>query len=540
MRIPVLLYLLALAVRAFLIVTYPDPAYPDSYYYVDVAKALHNGAGLNIDFVWIFAEVGGGIPAEATLPVPANAHWLPLASFIQAYGLAAFGNSAIAHGIPLALISALAAPLTWLIAREAGARRSVQLGAALLAAVPAAGTVFMGQPENFAILHPLVAATIWLTARGLKGDPWSYVGAGLLVGLAHIARNDGFLLGGAVGLVFVFDRIGAWRNGAAPRIPLAAAVGCFAVYLLVMSPWWVRQVDVFGSISPTASSGRALWIRTMDEWNSITIPADPATFFAQGLGSLIDSRVRGLVGAIGNFGVVICSVILLPFVIWGAWLRRRSPDFAPWFAYTFIVFAGATIIWPVHVPGGAFIHSSIGLGPHAYILALEGVLALVGWIARRRPRWNEAEAGPVFVAGFVVITMLTAPLFGIGVRANWDATRQDRIALAAELDRLGIGRDERLLTIDAAGYKYWTGRPGVVTPNDPIETIEAVARAYETRWLVVERKDLAEALAPVLRGEARPAWIGPPAFAIPAGDGGSPRLALLPTCTTADDTRCEL
>jgi hypothetical protein len=248
--------------------------------------------------------------------------------------------------------------------------------------------------------------------------------------------------------------------------------------------------------------------------------------------------VRGLIGAIGNFGVVICSVILLPFVVWGGWLRRRSPDFAPWFAYTFIVFAGATIIWPVHVPGGAFIHSSIGLGPHAYILALEGVLAMVGWIAKRRPRWNETTAGPVFVAGFVAMTMLTAPLFGIGVRASWDATRQDRIALAAELDRLGVGGEERLLTIDAAGYKYWTGRPGVVTPNDPIDTIEAVARAYDTRWLVIERNDLADALTPVLRGEARPAWIGPPAFSIPARDGGVPRLSLFPTCTLPADDRC--
>ena len=110
MRPFLLLYALALLVRLVLIATYPDPAYPDSYYYVDVAKALHHGQGLNVDFVWIFAEVGGSIPADPTLPIPSNAHWLPLASFIQAYGLAVFGDNAIAHGIPMALISALAAP----------------------------------------------------------------------------------------------------------------------------------------------------------------------------------------------------------------------------------------------------------------------------------------------------------------------------------------------------------------------------------------------------------------------------------------------
>ena len=40
-------------------VLFPDPAYPDSSYYVDVARALAAGHGLNVDFVWIFAEVGG-------------------------------------------------------------------------------------------------------------------------------------------------------------------------------------------------------------------------------------------------------------------------------------------------------------------------------------------------------------------------------------------------------------------------------------------------------------------------------------------------
>jgi hypothetical protein len=98
---------------------------------------------------------------------------------------------------------------------------------------------------------------------------------------------------------------------------------------------------------------------------------------------------------------------------------------------------------------------------------------------------------------------------------------------------------DRLLSIDAAGFKYWTGRPGVVTPDDPIETIEAVARAYEIRWLILERDDAAQALGPVLSGDVDPAWIGPPAFSVPDRAGGLPRLVLYPVCTTTGDSRCE-
>ena len=54
------------------------------------------------------------------------------------------------------------------------------------------------------------------------------------------------------------------------------------------------------------------------------------------------------------------------------------------------------------------------------------------------------------------------------------------------------------MSIDAAGMKYFTGRGGVVTPNDPLPTIEAVARAYQPTWLVLERDDIARELAPVL------------------------------------------
>ena len=81
-RTPLALYVVALVVRAAVMVTFPDPAYPDSYYYADVARAISAGHGLNVDFIWIFAEVGNHLPNPAVLPVPSNAHWLPLASFI--------------------------------------------------------------------------------------------------------------------------------------------------------------------------------------------------------------------------------------------------------------------------------------------------------------------------------------------------------------------------------------------------------------------------------------------------------------------------
>src|SRR3970282_2249735 len=98
-RTPIALFGLALIVRLVLIATYPDAAYPDSYYYVDVARAIASGHGLNLDFVWIFAEVGNRIPDPATLPIPSNAQWLTLAGFVPVPFIPVLGPTALASAL---------------------------------------------------------------------------------------------------------------------------------------------------------------------------------------------------------------------------------------------------------------------------------------------------------------------------------------------------------------------------------------------------------------------------------------------------------
>ena len=54
------------------------------------------------------------IPADPTLPIPSNAHWMPLASLVQLPFMAVLGPTAWASALPFALIGALAAPMTLL------------------------------------------------------------------------------------------------------------------------------------------------------------------------------------------------------------------------------------------------------------------------------------------------------------------------------------------------------------------------------------------------------------------------------------------
>ena len=61
------------------------------------------------------------------------------------------------------------------------------------------------------------------------------------------------------------------------------------------------------------------------------------------------------------------------------------------------------------------------------------------------------------------------------------------------------------MSIDAAATRYWTGRPGVVLVNDPLDTIGEVAHAYDIDWLVLDRGAV-DTTTPVLDGD-RPEWV---------------------------------
>ena len=542
------LYGLALVVRALLFALHPDAAYPDSYYYVDVARSLQAGHGFNIDFIWSFVDVGGRIPVNPTLPIPSNAHWMPLASVIQLPAMWLLGPTPLASAIPFALIGAFAAPLTWLIARQIGAGSRIAAAAGVAVAIPAAAAIYMAQPDNFSLYQPLGLAAMWLAARGLRGHGGSFALAGLAVGLATLARNDGILLGAAVGLAFVWDRWRAWRSkgGRSPNIPWRHAFACFGLFLVVMGPWYLRQLAVFGSFSPSSTSGRILLIANYEQMNSVTSDTSLGAFLGQGLGPLLVSRVLGLVSAIEIYSVIACSAVLAPFVVVGAWARRRSIDFVPFFLYAGLLFAASGILFAVHVPYGTFLHSAVALVPFSYILGMEGVVIVVTWIARHRRGWEEERAERLFLVAAVGTVILTAGAFAMLVNRSWNSERNALISAGQAIDNAGGRTSDLVLSADPGGIEYFTGRGGVITPDDSLDVIHRVAQAYGVRWLVLQRSHIVRAMAPILESKGRPAWIGPPIYALPyngpkTGDpaaDAAPDMAVYPVCTTASDTRC--
>ena len=199
----------------------------------------------------------------------------------------------------------------------------------------------------------------------------------------------------------------------------------------------------------------------------------------------------------------------------------------------------------VHVPGGTFIHSAVALAPYSYILALEGVALAVAWVASRRRSWDAPTATRVFFGAVLGFAVVCAVVGSLVVHATWEQRRDRAVAVAATLDAAGAPATDRVMSIDAASTKYWTGHGGVVLINDPLDTVLDVAEAYDIRWLVLERESVPAAAARVLRcrmtapaldrarpldRESRPG----------RGRGEAPRatVAIYPVCLEPADSRC--
>jgi 4-amino-4-deoxy-L-arabinose transferase-like glycosyltransferase len=534
MVIPIALFLVALGARLLTGVLFIDPAYPDSFYYVNVARELAAGNGFQVDFIWNFVETGGVLPAAAVLPIPSNAHWMPLASLVQVPVIWLLGPTPLASALPFWLASAAVAPVTFWIGRDASMPPWQAAAAGLMVAVPALIDPFLAQPDNFGLFMLLGTLSLWACARGLRGDRRAFALGGVLVGLAFLSRNDGVLLGIPFALAFLADLL---RRPRASRIGWTAALLCAGGFLLVASPWIARQLDVFGSISPSAASGRILWITEYRDLYSVSTQATPASLLDQGLLPLLTSRVLGLVNALGLFATYVLLIFLVPFLLLGTWWCRRDLAWRPWLVYAATLFLFSGLLFAVHIPKGTFLHSAVALIPYAYLLTLLGIGGAVAAVARRRADWDVGRATRVFSSMAVGAVLLLGVGATVQTVRDWRQARDVAVAVAEPLR--DAPPSDRLMTPDAGGFRYHTGRPGIVTPEDPLPVVEDALRRYDIRWLILERESSTVALAPVLDGEIRPAWLSVPIRVVPdASDPARPAAALYAVCLTAADDRC--
>jgi 4-amino-4-deoxy-L-arabinose transferase-like glycosyltransferase len=473
MRDLLLFFVAALILRGLAAWVVPPTPYTDAAYYTLVAQQLATGHGFSAPVLWSFLEVGGHLPADPMLPVPSNGHWMPLTSIVAAAGMLLFGPTPHAGQVPVILLSAVLVPLTYLVAWEWWRSRRVAVIAGLLALF--AGPLLVHYPlvDNFAVFGVAGALALWTATSAVRSPrpAWWILGSGALVGLATLARVDGVLLAVAPATAW-------WMR----RESLVVGVGSAFACLLVLAPWLLRDLTVFGSPLPSAG-GHTLWIRTYNEQFSIGHDVSFASYLTIGPIQMLTDRISSWIELLGRTLGLMGGVYAI-FFFAGAWISRRRPELRPFLIYWVVMFVVMGLVFTFHAPKGAFLHSAGAWLPFAFALAAGSVGAASTSAGRLWPFLRRGATHRFLEVTGVAAAILLSVVASASQVVTWQRDQQ-RLEAGAAFISAHAQPDDVVMYADPARLYLLTGNPGVAAPFDPFFVVQEVVDAYHVRWVMV-------------------------------------------------------
>ena len=464
-----------------------SPGYMDADYYFATALRIARGEGFSEPFLWNYLDNPQG------LPHPSHAYWMPLTSLLAAAGMAVFDTfTFLAARSGFLLLAGLVPPLTALLSFRLNQDRFLATLSGLLAVFPVFYLPFLPVTDTF-VLYMVLGVSFFLLISCSRSHPHRpahlFLLGLLLAGLMHLSRADGLLwvlvaivAGSYYSHLTTRDsRLATHDSRLTTRISRLASTSALILlgYLLIMGPWLLRNVHVFGT--PLAPGGSlALWLTNYDELYAY--PADQLTFsrwWGSGIKSILQARLWALGQNLQTALAVQGSIILLPLIVWGAWHHRRDLRVRIGVLAWLLTLAAMTLAFPFAGARGGFFHSGAALQPLFWALAPAGLERFIAWGTRSRPLfivgervigwgsaangWKKQQARIVFSSA-VIILVISLSLFIVGERvigwgsaANaWDANQQTYAQLGAEI----AGHWERRRAISS----WSTIRPDIIWP----------------------------------------------------------------------------
>jgi hypothetical protein len=525
-RDDLLLFLLGIGLALAAAAWQAWPGYMDADYYYAAGRQLAAGQGFQEPFLWNYL----GDPAG--LPQPAFTYWMPLAGLLAALGMFAGGSTGFgAARAGFLLLAGLLPPLTARLGYSLTEKRGLALLSGLLAAFSGFYWPYLSTTDTFGIY--MILGTMWLqvaSGRLKVGNRKIAISnfqrstcnvqpfiLGLISGLMHLARADGLLwLGlGLIWLQFegcrskVRDAQASTRNLQPATFNfdlyhLQRAVFLLAGYLLVMSPWFFRNLLAFGTLlSP--GGGRALWLTAYDELYLFPAAAlTPARWWATGPGALLAGRLWALGQNLQTALAVQGEIFLVPLTLLGAWRHRADRRVRLGLLAWCLTFLTLTAAFPFQSARGGLFHSGAALQPLFWALAPAGLELFVAWGERRRG-WRRPQAFTAFAAGLVLLAALltglaAAPkLLAAGSTGPaWGESEAAYVRLERSLQSAGLAGGEAVLVNNPPGYWVASGRRAAAIPAGDEAASLAAARRYGAGYILLEGNHPA-GLAPLYR-----------------------------------------
>ena len=487
-----LLASLGLALSTTVAAFQPVPGYMDADYYYAGGLQLAAGRGFTEPFLWNYLDDPAG------LPHPAFSYWMPLTSLLAALGMTLTGHhNWFAARLGFLALSAILPPLTAALSYSLTSRRDLALTAGLLAVFSGFYALYLPVTDTFG-LYMLFGAFFFLTVNR-KSSIVNSLLLGLLAGFMHLSRADGVLWMLLALLVVVLQK--PIHHSSSITFYVLRITSCIFSYLLIISPWLMRNMAVFGT--PLAPGGsRVLWLTRYDQL--FAYPASQLTFASwwhSGLTEILKVRLWVLSLNLESALAVQGSIFLLPLILIGLWQLRKENR--TWLAVLTwgVTLTAMTLVFPFAGARGGFFHSGAALQPFWWAVAPLGLARVIAWGARRRG-WQEKQALTVFLAGLVVIAaLLTAWIVQgrvIGTFNGEQAWGREAAAYSQIEEFLveqGAPDEAVVIVANPPGYYLTSGRPAVAVPDGDAQTVLDVAHRYGGLYLILEQGSLPGGLA---------------------------------------------
>jgi hypothetical protein len=456
------------------------PGYLDSDYYYVGGLQLVEGKGFTEPFLWNYLDAPDG------LPHPSHTYWLPLSSILAAISMFLTGQHTYAAArLIFILIAACIPPMTARLALDVTGRRSLAMTSGLLAVFSVYYLPFMPVTDNYGPFM-LLGGMVFMLVK--KERWWAFLLMGLLAGLMNLARSDGLLWLGLLGLLALW-RSTETNHSTRDKIRSFIASGFLILigYLIVMAPWYARNISVFGS--PMAPGGnRILWLTNYND--TFAFPADQVNVDAwleAGWGAALKVRLWALRMNLTNAFAAQGGILLFPFILVGLWSIRH--DIRAKLAATgwLILLTVMTLVFPFAGARGGFFHAGAAFQAFWWSLAPLGLSTLVDALYHRKIL-TAKHAGTVFQGMLVAVcVLLSAVILQVRVlQPGWQPEEELYIDVEQFLVENGARQDEIAIVRNPAGYYIVSRRPTIVMPPGGPDTILALAHHYGASYFFLE------------------------------------------------------
>jgi hypothetical protein len=262
-------------------------------------------------------------------------------------------------------------------------------------------------------------------------------------------------------------------------------------YLLVMGPWYARNLQEFGALTAPGTA-RVLWLTSYDEL--YTYPPGSLTFdhwLSSGWTEITNVRLWALGQNSLTWLAVQSSVFLFPFMLAGAWQARKNRGVQFMALAWLLTISLMTLVFPFPGVRGSFFHAAAAFQPLLWALAPLGLEAFIGWGVRTRGWW-VVPARRVFSTGLLIFAMLFTLVVSLP-KIQRDAGDLSGAGAEGRYEQVeALLRQERYLPTTPAmvnnppGYTLATGRTTLAIPYGSLDQVYAAASRYGAGVLLLE------------------------------------------------------